>query len=101
MKKSHILYHSSVLLLRMSKITNNIWTHLVLHEQRKPVKVALWPEASNPKDANAIVIDMDYETRWIHVGYIASDLCKYLLLLQVYFVDVSVQHIRPIAETVT
>ena len=81
MKESHILYPFSVLVLRMKTIINNIWnrnTYIVLHEQKKPVKVALWPGPSNPKDANAIAIDMNYGTRRIHVGYIASELCKYL-----------------------
>ena len=67
--------------------------HLVLHKQEKPVKVALRPETV--KDANAIAIDMDYGTEWIHVGYIASELCKYLhpLIATGDIVDVFVQHI--------
>ena len=68
--------------------------HLVLHEQKKPVKFALWPGPSNPKDANAIAIDMNNGTRRIHVGYIASELCKYLHpLITGDIVDASAQYI--------
>jgi hypothetical protein len=30
------------------------------------------------QNPNEIAIDLDYGTGWTHVGYIASELCKYL-----------------------
>ena len=62
----------------------------LVHEQKKPVKGPSGP--SNPKDANAI--DMNYGRRRIHVGYIASELCKYLHpLITGDIVDASAQYI--------
>lgn len=47
-------------------------------EQNISVNVRLRPEPLNPRDPTAIGIDLDYGTGWTHVGYIASELCKYL-----------------------
>ena len=42
------------------------------------VKVHLRAEPLNPFDPSAIAIDLEYGTGSSHVGYIASELCKYL-----------------------
>ena len=65
-------------------------------QQNTSVKVQLWAEPLNPLDPNAIAIDLDYGTGWSHVGYIGSELCKYLhpLMATGNIIDVSVQHIK-------
>ena len=70
--------------------------YLALHEQDKPVTVRIRPEPFNPRDPSAIAIDVDYGTGWAHVGYIASELCKYLhpLIAAGDILDVYVQHIK-------
>ena len=70
--------------------------YLALHEQDKPVNVRIRPEPLNPRDPSAIAIDLDYGTGWTHVGYIASELCKYLhpLIAAGDILDVYVQHIK-------
>lgn len=65
-------------------------------EQDISVKVRLRPEPLNPKDPSAIGIDLDYGAGWNHVGYIASELCKYLhpLITAGDILDIYVQHIK-------
>jgi len=46
--------------------------------EKLPVKVRLTAEPENEKDKNAIAIDMDHDTGWFPVGYIASELTAYL-----------------------
>ena len=62
----------------------------------KPVKVQLRPEPLNPLDKQAIAIDLDFGSGWAHVGYIASELCKYLhpLMASGDIIDVSIEHIK-------
>ena len=79
---------------------NNYQHHLeqayLALQQNTSVKVQLRAEPLNLLDPNAIAIDLDYGTGWSHVGYIASELCKYLhpLMAADNIIDVSVQHIR-------
>ena len=70
--------------------------YLTLHEQDEPVKVRIRPEPLNPRDPSAIAIDLEYGIGWTHVGYIASELCKYLhpLIANGDIMDVFVQHIK-------
>jgi hypothetical protein len=70
--------------------------YLALHGQDKPVSVRIRPEPLNPMDPSAIAIDLDYGTGWAHVGYIASELCKYLhpLIAAGDILEVYVQHIK-------
>ena len=65
-------------------------------KQNTPVKVHLRAEPLNPLDPSAIAIDLDYGTGWCHVGYIASELCKYLhpLMVAGNIIDVCIQHIK-------
>ena len=53
-------------------------------------------EPLNPLDPSAIGIDLDFGTGSSHVGYITSELCKYLLPLMATgdIIDVNVQHIK-------
>ena len=64
--------------------------------QNTSVKVHLRAEPLNPLDPSAIAIDLDYGTGSSHVGYIASELCKYLhpLMATGNIIDVNVQHIK-------
>ena len=65
-------------------------------KEKTSVKVHLRAEPLNPLDPSAIAIDLDYGSGWCHVGYIASELCKYLHPLMVTgdIIDVCVQHIK-------
>ena len=47
-------------------------------------------------DPNAIAVDLDYGIGWSPVGYIASELCKYLhpVMTTGDIIDVDVQHIK-------
>ena len=58
------------------------------------MNVRIRPEPLNPMDPSAI--DVDYGTGWTHVGYIASELCKYLhpLIATGNILEVYVQHIK-------
>ncbi|KXJ12616.1 hypothetical protein AC249_AIPGENE16378 [Exaiptasia diaphana] len=60
------------------------------------VHVKLRHEAENIYDRDALAIDMDYGLGWSNVGYIASELTKYIhpLLASDRIVSVSVQHIK-------
>ena len=60
------------------------------------MKVHLRAEPLNSLDPSAIGIDLDNGTGSSHVGYIASELCKYLhpLMATVDIIDVNVQHIK-------
>ncbi len=60
------------------------------------VKVHLRAEPLNPLDPSGIAIDLNYGTGSSHVGYIASELCKYLYPLMATgdIIDVNVQHIK-------
>ena len=79
---------------------NNYQHHLeqayLALQQNTSVKVQLRAEPLNPLDPNAIAIDLDYGTGWSHVGYIASELCKYLplLWLLVILLMLVFQHIK-------
>ena len=66
-----------------------------LHKDKCLVQVKLRPEPTNERDNNAIAIDMDFGTGWFHIGYIASELTKFLhpLLEKGKILDVSVEHI--------
>lgn len=65
-----------------------------LSKEQLPVYVKLRAEPENEKDNMAIAIDMDHGTGWFHVGYIASELTRYLHpLINGKIVDVSVKHI--------
>jgi hypothetical protein len=59
------------------------------------VEVMLRPEPTNAIDTNAIAIDMDHGSGFVNVGYIASELTKYIhpLLHTDKILHVSVQHI--------
>ena len=62
-------------------------------KKKTSVKVHLRAEPLNPLDPSAIAIDLDYCTGWCHVGYIASELCKYLhpLMVTGNIIDVCIQ----------
>ncbi|XP_028418992.1 uncharacterized protein LOC114544602 [Dendronephthya gigantea] len=47
-------------------------------EYNESVNVRLRPEPENPRNQNAIAIDLHYGTQWENVGYIASEHCKYI-----------------------
>jgi hypothetical protein len=70
--------------------------YLTHHEQDKPVNVRIRAEPLNPRDPRAIAIDLDYGTGWTNVGYIASELRKYLqpIIAAGNILDVYVQHIK-------
>ena len=55
----------------------------------------LRPDPTNEKDGNTIAIDIDHGSGYVNVGYIASELTKYLhpLITTGKIVDVSVKHI--------
>ncbi|XP_028398307.1 uncharacterized protein LOC114521931 [Dendronephthya gigantea] len=65
-------------------------------EYNESVNVRLRPEPENPRDQNAIAIDLHYGTQWENVGYIASEHCKYLhpLIAAGDILDVYVEHIK-------
>jgi hypothetical protein len=65
-------------------------------EQNTSVKVHLRAEPLNPLDPSAIGIDLDFGTGSSHVGYITSELCKYLhpLMATRDIIYVNVQHIK-------
>ena len=69
--------------------------YLALQENTS-VKVQLRVEPLNPMDPNAIAVDLDYGIGWSHVGYIASELCKYLhpVMTRGDIIDVDLQHIK-------
>ena len=81
-----ILCNLSALVQLMKKITNIIWnwhtvvTYLYTYtlEKNTSVKVHLRAEPLNPLYPSAIGIDLDFGTGSSHVGYITSELCKYL-----------------------
>ena len=61
--------------------------YLALHGQDKPVNVRIKAEPLKQKS---------YGTGWTHIGYIASQLCKYLhpLIVTGDILEVCVQHIK-------
>jgi hypothetical protein len=79
---------------------NNYQHHLeqenLVLRQDISVKVKLKPEPLNPTDPSAIAIDLDYGTGWTHLGYIASELCKYLhpLIAIGDIIYVYIEHIK-------
>ena len=66
-----------------------------LHEYNQPVFAKLEHEPDNPFDNNAIAVFVQTDAEYKKVGYIASELTKYVLphLRESEF-DVSVKHIR-------
>ena len=70
--------------------------YIALQHDNRPVKVQLRPEPLNPLDKQAIAIDLDFGNGWAHVGYIASELCKYLhpLMNTGHIIDVYIEHIK-------
>ena len=52
--------------------------YLTIYEQDKPVNIRIWPKSINPRDKNAIAIDLDIGNWWAHVCYAAPEICKYL-----------------------
>ena len=65
------------------------------HLRAEPLN-PLDPSAIGILDPSAIGIDLDFGTGSSHVGYITSELCKYLhpLMATGDIIDVNVQHIK-------
>ena len=60
------------------------------------MNVRIRTEPLNPIDQNANAIDLDYGAGWVCVGYVASELCKYLhtLIATGDILDVYIEHIK-------
>ena len=63
----------------MKKLPTSLGTSILALKQNTSVKVHLRAEPLNQLDPSAIAIDLDYGTGSSHVGYITSELCKYLM----------------------
>ena len=70
--------------------------HTALHVGRRNVRAKLRTETTNENDPDAIAIDLSLDNvEWMHVGYIARELTKYIhpLFDSGELIDVYVQHI--------
>ena len=78
------------------EITHSVPFKCIGAAHEKNYQHHLRAEPLNLLDPSAIGIDLDYGTGSCRVGYIASELCKYLHPLKATgdIIDINVQHIK-------